>query len=74
MVSFGAEVSIFASVSYRLTITFVISETVKSEFKFDGQLFTGDLEYQLERLEVLHAVVASTNRQVIPLHVARRRT
>lgn len=74
MVPFSTEVSVFASVRYRLSITFVISEAMKSEFEFDIELFTGDLKYQFERLEVLHAVVASANRQVIPLHVARRRT
>jgi hypothetical protein len=74
MVPFGTEVSVFASVRYRLSITFVISEAMKSEFEFDNELFTGDLKYQFERLEVLHAVVASANRQVIPLHVARCRT
>lgn len=61
VVSVGAEIPTLSSVGQKMSKPFVVGEAVKTELKFDSKVIPSHFEYQLEGLQVLHAVPATFN-------------
>ncbi len=74
IVPFRTKVPTLPSVTYEMTITFIIGKAMEAKFKFYRDLLACNVVRQVKRLQVSHAVGALPYFYVIPLHLDRRRT